>query len=79
MAVRRDSSPPAQAAGYCALVRGHSISGAAAPIGTADTQPSIESLRSIVIAGNRGFCNPNPAWQASADPPQWRRHRAQRY
>jgi hypothetical protein len=35
---------------------------------------SIEDCRPNVIAGNRGFCNPNPAWRASAEPRKWRRH-----
>jgi hypothetical protein len=40
---------------------------------------SIEACRPNVIAGNRGFCNPNPAWQAAADMPKRQRHRAKRY
>ena len=36
---------------------------------------SIEECQPNVIAGNRGFCNPNPAWQASAEPRKWRHKR----
>jgi hypothetical protein len=32
---------------------------------------SVEECRPNVIAGNRGFCNPNPAWGA----PRTRRYR----
>ena len=35
---------------------------------------SIEECRPNVIAGNRGFCSPNPAWRASSEPRKWRRH-----
>jgi len=35
---------------------------------------SIEQCRPVVIAGNRGFCNPNPAYVA-AEPPRWRHKR----
>lgn len=34
---------------------------------------SIEECRPNVIAGNRGFCNPNPRWQPRAAEPR-RRH-----
>jgi Protein of unknown function (DUF3551) len=30
--------------------------------------PSFEACRPNVLAGNRGFCNPNPRWVASYDP-----------
>jgi len=33
---------------------------------------SLDLCRQQVIAGNRGFCNPNPAWQGPA--PTVRRH-----
>jgi len=29
---------------------------------------SIEACRPNVLAGNRGFCNPNPRWVAAYDP-----------
>jgi hypothetical protein len=29
---------------------------------------SIEACRPHVLAGNRGFCNPNPRWVAAYDP-----------
>jgi hypothetical protein len=37
--------------------------------------PSLEACQQEVIAGNRGFCNPNPRWQG---PPQARRSRHRR-
>jgi hypothetical protein len=41
---------------------------------------SIEACRPNVIAGNRGFCNPNPNYQAApkrrAAPRKHRRHRS---
>ena len=41
---------------------------------------SIEACRPNVIAGNRGFCNPNPYYQAApkrrAAPRKHRRHRS---
>ena len=36
---------------------------------------SIEECRPNVIAGNRGFCSPNPRWEGSARPAEPRRHR----
>jgi len=40
---------------------------------------SLEMCRQEVIAGNRGFCNPNPRWQGNrpeARPRHSRRHRS---
>ena len=31
---------------------------------------SIEACRPTIIAGNRGFCNPNPGWYGPAEPPR---------
>ncbi|HWC93601.1 MAG TPA: DUF3551 domain-containing protein [Pseudolabrys sp.] len=28
----------------------------------------------FIVAGNRGFCNPNPAYVAASEPRHWRRH-----
>ena len=36
---------------------------------------SLEACRPNVLAGNRGFCNPNPRWEGSAGPAEPRRHR----
>ncbi|MCK9918425.1 DUF3551 domain-containing protein [Microbacteriaceae bacterium K1510] len=38
---------------------------------------SVEACRPNVLAGNRGFCNPNPAWNpaAAVSPRKVRRHR----
>jgi hypothetical protein len=33
---------------------------------------SVEQCVPNVLAGNRGFCNPNPAWSGSADQPKLR-------
>ena len=67
---------PAQAAGYapwCAVSdygRGNAYW---------DCQyASIEQCRPHILAGNRGFCNPNPAW-AAAEPRKWRYKRYRRY
>jgi hypothetical protein len=30
------------------------------------SMPSLEMCRQEVIAGNRGFCSPNPRWQGNA-------------
>ena len=41
---------------------------------------SLEDCVPHVIAGNRGFCNTNPAWNAAAERPKHRskrRHRTQ--
>jgi hypothetical protein len=48
-------------------------------IGWGDTQwdcsyPSLESCRPFVIAGTRGFCNPNPAYTDRVEP-EHRKHR----
>lgn len=67
---------PAPAAGlapWCAVI----------PIGPGDAYwdchyASIEACRPNVISGNRGFCNPNPAWYGPAEPRRKhakRRHR----
>ena len=34
---------------------------------------TLEACTREVIAGNRGFCNHNPAWLAAGGPPQRRR------
>ena len=39
---------------------------------------SIEQCRPNILAGNRGFCNPNPAW-AAAEPRKWRHKRYRPY
>jgi hypothetical protein len=36
---------------------------------------TIEECRPHVLAGNRGWCNPNPYFSAAAAPPQVKRHR----
>jgi len=39
--------------------------------------PTFEACRPNVLAGNRGFCNINPAWNPAEVPPhKVRRHRA---
>ena len=38
---------------------------------------SIEACRPNVISGNRGFCNPNPAWNGLVEPV--RRHTKRRH
>ena len=48
-------------------------------IGWGDTQwdctyPSLEACRPFVIAGTRGFCNPNPAYPDPVEP-KHRKHR----
>jgi hypothetical protein len=67
------SRAPAHAAGYapwCAVInlgRGSSYW---------DCQyASIEQCRPHVIAGNRGFCNPNPEFAALSPPPRKWHHR----
>ena len=35
------------------------------------TYPTLESCVPTILAGTRGFCNPNPRWEA----PEPRRHR----
>jgi len=36
--------------------------------------PSLEACRPNVIAGNRGFCNPNPAWDEPTRAAPHRKH-----
>ena len=36
---------------------------------------SVEECRPNVIAGNRGWCNPNPYFVASPSPERWRYHK----
>jgi hypothetical protein len=36
---------------------------------------SIEACRPVVLAGNRGFCNPNPRWVGPAPSPHVRHKR----
>jgi hypothetical protein len=38
---------------------------------------TIEECRPTVLAGNRGFCNPNPYFAAAPQPGERRRHRKQ--
>ena len=38
---------------------------------------TIEECRPTVLAGNRGFCNPNPYFAAASQPGERRRHRKQ--
>lgn len=37
---------------------------------------SIEQCRTTILAGNRGFCNPNPYFVGAADPRRTRRARS---
>jgi hypothetical protein len=39
---------------------------------------SVEECVPHVVAGNRGFCNPNPAWNAAAERPKIRSKRHHR-
>lgn len=56
---------PAGVAPWCAVI----------PMGPGDAYwdcqyASIEACRPTIIAGNRGFCNPNPRWYGPAEPPR---------
>jgi hypothetical protein len=67
-------APAGGVAPWCAVI--------ALGIGSAywDCQyPSVEACRSTVVAGNRGFCNPNPAYYGPVEPgrrPGKRRYRS---
>jgi hypothetical protein len=39
---------------------------------------SLEACRPVVLAGNRGFCNPNPRWVGPAPSP-YLRHKGRVY
>jgi Protein of unknown function (DUF3551) len=39
---------------------------------------SIEACRPVILAGNRGFCNPNPRWVGPAPRP-YVRHKRRAY
>ena len=41
------------------------------------TYPSIEACRPNVIAGNRGFCNPNPSY--AGPPVQYRKYKRKKH
>lgn len=70
-------SRPAAAAGeapWCAVVR----------LGAEEIYwdcrfASLEACRPYVIAGTRGFCNPNPAWQGPSGPVKPAYKRAKRW
>jgi Protein of unknown function (DUF3551) len=40
---------------------------------------SIEECRPTILAGNRGFCNPNPYWIGRYGPPERPRRAIRRY
>jgi len=67
-------APAAGAAPWCAVVS----------LGNDDVYwdcqyPTFEACRPNVLAGNRGFCNLNPAWTPQEPPPYgYRKHRARR-
>jgi hypothetical protein len=42
------------------------------------TMPSFEVCRQYVIAGNRGFCSPNPYWHAAVTEPVRKRVKRRR-
>ena len=43
------------------------------------TYDSIEACRPNVLGGNRGFCNPNPAYHGPAERAAPRHHRSRRH
>ena len=71
------NTAPARAAGYapwCAVFT----------FGRGDAQwdcqyASIEQCRPVILSGNRGFCNPNPAWRASVEPRKHRHHKRRKH
>jgi hypothetical protein len=41
--------------------------------------PSIEACRPHILGGNRGWCNPNPAYRGAEKRPAPRHHRTRRH